>query len=273
LASSDKPLDLEPRGVTPAGVTRGHTFSRRAVNSLGAWRSDGAARWVFIWPSVVVILCLSIFPLVASLTLAFSKLVFLKGQVDIDWVGFNNFSILLFGTERTHLLGLLRPPTPLGWIVFGIALALVVRTLARSLRAGQVRPVGVIARIVSAVLVVGLVWLVVQTLFSEGGRPGSLVVTIVYVVAGIGVQYVLGLGLAILAVQPLRNGRQRTGAEPSDPVTGDELGEVAPVRPDVGEGARHAAELCLDAPVVVLGGQQPILEIRPVHELHRSARA
>jgi multiple sugar transport system permease protein len=56
-------------------------------------------------------------------------------------------------------------------------------------------------------IVVGLVWLVVQTLFSEGGRPGSLVVTIVYVVAGIGVQYVLGLGLAILAVQPLRGRR------------------------------------------------------------------
>jgi multiple sugar transport system permease protein len=207
LASSDKPLDLEPRGVTPAGVTRGRTFSRRAVNSLGAWRSDGAARWVFIWPSVVVILCLSIFPLVASLTLAFSKLVFLKGQVDIDWVGFNNFSILIFGTERTHLLGLLRPPTPLGWVVFGIAIALVGRALVRSVRSGPRRPIGVALRIASAMIVVGLVWLVVQTLFSEGGRPGSLVVTIVYVVAGIGVQYVLGLGLAILAVQPLRGRR------------------------------------------------------------------
>jgi multiple sugar transport system permease protein len=207
LASSDKPLDLEPRGVTPAGVTRGRTFSRRAVNALGAWRSDGAARWVFIWPSVVVILCLSIFPLVASLTLAFSKLVFLKGQVDIDWVGFNNFSILIFGTERTHLLGLLRPPTPLGWVVFGIAIALVGRALVRSVRSGPRRPIGVALRIASALIVVGLVWLVVQTLFSEGGRPGSLVVTIVYVVAGIGVQYVLGLGLAILAVQPLRGRR------------------------------------------------------------------
>jgi multiple sugar transport system permease protein len=74
-------------------------------------------------------------------------------------------------------------------------------------RSGPRRPIGVALRIASALIVVGLVWLVVQTLFSDGGRPGSLVVTIVYVVAGIGVQYVLGLGLAILAVQPLRGRR------------------------------------------------------------------
>jgi multiple sugar transport system permease protein len=95
----------------------------------------------------------------------------------------------------------------LGWVVFGIAIALVGRALVRSVRSGPRRPIGVALRIASALIVVGLVWLVVQTLFSEGGRPGSLVVTIVYVVAGIGVQYVLGLGLAILAVQPLRGRR------------------------------------------------------------------
>src|SRR6185295_19798958 len=40
-----------------------------------------------------------------------------------------------------------------------------------------------------------------------GGRRGSLNVTIVYVFAGIVVQFLLGLGLAILAVQPLRGRR------------------------------------------------------------------
>jgi multiple sugar transport system permease protein len=184
-------------------VTRGPRLSRRAIDSLGGWRSDGAARWVFIWPSVIVILFLSIFPLVASLTLAFSKLVFAKGRIEVDFVGFQNFQILLFGTERTHLLGLLKPPTPLGWIVFGIGAAFILRALIRSLTRGHVRPIGAVLRVVGAVLVTGLLWLVVQTLFSEGGRPGSLVVTIVYVLAGIVVQFVLGLGLALLAVQPL----------------------------------------------------------------------
>ena len=46
---------------------------------------------------------------------------------------------------------------------------------------------------------------------------------------------------------------QRARAEPRDAVAGHELGEVAPVRADVGERARGAAELGVDAPVVVLG--------------------
>jgi multiple sugar transport system permease protein len=188
-------------------VTRGSALHRRAIDSLGGWRSDGAARWFFIWPSVIVILFLSIFPLVASLTLAFSRLVFAKGAIEVDFVGLQNFQILLFGTERTHLLGLLKAPTPIGWVVFGLGAALVVRALLGSLTGGRVRPVGAILRIVGAAFLAGLLWLIVGTLFSEGGRPGSLVVTIVYVVAGIAIQYLLGLGLAILAVQPLRGRR------------------------------------------------------------------
>ncbi len=184
-------------------MTRGPRLHRRAIDSLGGWRTDGAARWVFIWPSVIVILFLSIFPLVASLTLAFSKLVFAKGRIEVDFVGFQNFQTLLFGTERTHLLGLLKPPTPIGWVILGIGVAFILRALVRSLREGHVRPVGAILRIAFAVVMAGLLWLVVQTLFSEGGRPGSLVVTIVYVLAGIVVQFALGLGLALLAVQPL----------------------------------------------------------------------
>ncbi len=207
MASSDRPLDLDPRGVTPSGVTRGPRFHRRAIDSLGGWRSDGAARWVFIWPSVIVILFLSIFPLVASLTLSFSRLVFQKGRIEIDFVGFQNFQILLFGTERSHLLGVLRPPTPIGWIMLGLGGALILRVLVRGLTAKRIRPLSAIGRIAGAVLAAGLLLLVVQTLFAQGGRPGSLVVTIVYVVAGIAVQYVLGLGLAILAVQPLRGRR------------------------------------------------------------------
>ena len=203
MASSGRPLDLDPRGVTTPDVTRGPRLHRRAILSLGGWRSDSAARWVFIWPTVVVILFLSIFPLVASLTLAFSELVFAKGRIELDFVGLQNFQILFFGTERTHLLGLLKAPTPLGWVVFGLGVAVIVRALIRSVTRGHVRPFGAFVRIVGAVIATGLLWLVVQTLFSEGGRPGSLVVTMIYVFAGIVLQFLLGLGLALLAVQPL----------------------------------------------------------------------
>ena len=203
MASSGRPLDLDPRGVTTPDVTRGPRLHRRAIGSLGGWRSDGAARWVFIWPTVVVILFLSIFPLVASLTLAFSELVFARGRIQVDFVGLQNFQILFFGTERSHLLGVLKAPTPLGWVVFGLGAAVIVRALVDSLRRGHVRPIGAILRIAGALLAAGLLWLVVQTLFSEGGRPGSLVVTMIYVFVGIVVQFLLGLGLALLAVQRL----------------------------------------------------------------------
>ena len=49
-----------------------------------------------------------------------------------------------------------------------------------------------------------------------------------------------------------------------DAVAGDELGQVAPVRPDVGERARGAAELRVDAPVVVSAREQPVLQVGAV---------
>jgi multiple sugar transport system permease protein len=48
-----------------------------------------------------------------------------------------------------------------------------------------------------------LVWLVAVTLFSHGGRPGSIVVTLVFVSAGVALEFVLGLGLAYLLTQDL----------------------------------------------------------------------
>lgn len=207
MASSDKSIDLDPRGAAPPGASRGGLISRRAFHSVGAWRSDGAARWVFIWPSVIIVLLLSIFPLFASLTLAFGKLVFQKGEVNVDFVGLSNFTTLLFGTERTHLLGLTRTPTPLGWLVLIVVVAAVVGALARSLSRGTVGVGGAVLRVAVALFAIGLAALVAQTMLADGGRPGSLVVTLFYVFAGIAVTYVLGLGLAILTVQPLRGRR------------------------------------------------------------------
>ena len=58
---------------------------------------------------------------------------------------------------------------------------------------------------------------------------------------------------AAVAVQALGDRGQHARAQARDAVAGDELGQVAPVRADVGERARGAAEVRVDAPVVVLG--------------------
>ena len=114
MASSDNSIGI-PNGGPSNGADLTSSVARRVVKPLGAWRSDGAARWVFIWPTVLFILGLSIFPLVGSLALSFSKLVFTPGGVNLNFIGFTNYQQLIFGTERVHFLGLLKDPNPLGW--------------------------------------------------------------------------------------------------------------------------------------------------------------
>ncbi len=175
--------------------------TRRASSTLGAWKSDGSARWLFIWPTVIVILCLSLFPLIASVILSVTRLDFVKGAVNLKFVGFANYQALLFGLERSHFLGVLKSPNPLGWLLVGGTAVLVGVAWTRAARSGQYGPFGLVLRLFVGVLVVGFVYVLAQALLSDGGRPGALIVTLVFVVAGIALQLALGLGLAMLAVQ------------------------------------------------------------------------
>jgi multiple sugar transport system permease protein len=190
---------MDPRGSDLAGPAPGVDPAHPGNRPLGAFRSDATARWLFIWPAVLVILLLSIFPLAASFVLALSNLVFRQGAIAIDFVGLDNFSDLLFGTERKTFLGVARSPTPLGWaLVFG-SIVVAVWWFRRAVRGGEVGPFGLAVRLGAGLVLVGFTWLLAQTLLGEGGRPGTLVVTMVFVVAGITLQYLVGLLLALLA--------------------------------------------------------------------------
>ena len=201
LASSDRSVDLEPSEPVPSGPALRARASRFTTDTFGAWRSDGAARWLFIWPTVLLILVLSIFPFVASLVLSLSRLAFHQGGVDLKFIGFANYQQLLFGLERSHFLGVLKSPSPLGWAIVIATAVLVGIAWTRAVRGGQIGPFGLVLRLMAGILLVGFVWLLVQALVSEGGRPGALIVTLIFVFAGIALQYGLGLGLALLAVQ------------------------------------------------------------------------
>ena len=199
-ASPDKPLTRGEPDHPPGPALRDRA-TRRAAQSLDAWRSDGAARWLFIWPAVLLILVLSIFPLVASVALSLSKLAFHQGGVDLKLIGFSNYQQLLFGLERSHFLGVLKTPNVIGWVILGTTAVLTAIAWARSARSGEVGPIGLLLRLIGGLLLVGSVWILVQALASDGGRPGSLIVTLIFVFAGIALQYALGLGLALLLVQ------------------------------------------------------------------------
>ena len=75
-----------------------------------------------------------------------------------------------------------------------------------------------------------------------------------------------GEGLRVRVRRALGEHGGGLGAERDDPVAGDELDEVAPVRADVRERPRGAAEVGVDAPVVVVGRGEPVLQVAPVDQ-------
>jgi multiple sugar transport system permease protein len=157
---------------------------------------------VFLWPAVLVVLFLSIFPLIISLYLSLSRFKFVKGGFEIKFAGLANYRKLLLGSEQTHFLGLMVNPSPLGWLVIASVVVLLAWSLARYVSSQQHSTGGLIGRVVAFVLLSLLAWLLVHTL-SPNGRPGTVVVTLLFVFIGVAVQYLLGLGLAMLTTQRL----------------------------------------------------------------------
>ena len=172
---------------------------RRSRASLGA---SFAVRAAFIWPALLAILFVSIFPLVVSLYISMSRLKLVRGGFEFRFIGLDNFRELYFGGEQRHFLGVTRPPTPLGWLVLGAGLGLLGWGLYRAWRAGA-SPTGMVLRVLGVLLAAGAMWLLVQTVLADGGRPGTAVVTVIYVLVGVTAQFLLGLGLAYLLTQRL----------------------------------------------------------------------
>jgi len=175
------------------------------MQRLSRW-SERAAGNIFLLPAVLVVLMLAIFPLLVSLYFSLTRFKFVPGGFDFTWVGLANFERLLFGSERVHFLGKLTSPSPIGWLIFLAVVGLLIIGLVRYFRGGQVSVVGSIGRFIVSAMAMLCAWLVVATLSSEG-RPGTLVVTWIYVFVGIAFQYSLGLGLALLVTQRLRGRR------------------------------------------------------------------
>jgi multiple sugar transport system permease protein len=157
---------------------------------------------VFIWPAVLIVLFLAIFPLIISLYLSLSRFQFVPGGFQFTFVGLANYQKLLFGSERNHFLGQMMGPSLAGWLVFGAVLAFMAWRLVRYGRSGRFSAGGLVQRLLVDAIIGLLLWVVVRTLLS-GGFPGTLVVTLAYVFVDIAVQYCLGLALALLVTQRL----------------------------------------------------------------------
>jgi multiple sugar transport system permease protein len=202
LGSSDKAGTLDVPASAPLESGLDAARRPRRLAALRTFGGDRSARHVFLLPAILVVLFLSIFPLVVSLYLSVSDLDFTPNGIEVRFLGLNNYLSLFTGSERTHFLGVLNPPSLIGWALVIAASLLVAWVVAGSLRAGVGR-LGLALRAFGGALLIGLVWLLAQALFSPGGRPGTLVVTLTYVFVGLTVQYLLGLGLAMLVTERL----------------------------------------------------------------------
>ena len=190
-----------PEGGDPAAAV---TAAAPHGGRLAEW-FDRQARTLFVMPAVVMILVFSIFPLIATFILSLSRVRLRGGGYRIRYVGTRNYEKQLFGSEQWHFLGTFEEVGVLGWIVAAAAAALLAWWLIRYFggRSGPVSVAGAIGRLITASVLFGLAFMFAATLFS-GTRLGTLGVTLFYVVVGCGIQFLIGLGLAVLCSQPIR---------------------------------------------------------------------
>ncbi len=163
---------------------------------------DGQSRKLFITPAVVMILIFSIFPLVASLIIAFSRIRLRGGSYQVRFVGWRNFEKQIFGSEQFHFLGTFTSISAIGWVLIvasGLGLSWWLYRYATT----RFWWLGFIGRVISALSLFGLTALFAATFFS-GNAFGTLGVTLFYVVIGCIIQFAIGLGLALLCAQPIK---------------------------------------------------------------------
>ena len=182
--------------------------TRDVVVTPPGWRArfeewaERQASLVFILPATLVILAFSLFPLLVSAYLAVSRFRLGAGGYELSYVGLANFRKLLIGSEQFHFLGQLGAFGPVEWtLLVGVA-CLLGWWLFLAYRRPKVGWIGKVGRTIAAAMALSLTALTLTTTLA-GGAFGSLMTTLFYVVVGCTVQFLIGLGLAILCAQPI----------------------------------------------------------------------
>jgi multiple sugar transport system permease protein len=170
--------------------------------SFGEWL-DRHSGGIMVLPAVVIILAFAIFPLIVSAYLSLSRFALAPGGYKVTFVGLINFKKLLVGAQQYHFLGVFAAFSAVEWILLALAWGLIGYWLLCYLRTGGVSFLGLVGRLASALFAAGLTLLALATIVA-GGFPGTLVTTFFYVLVGVGMQFLLGLGLALLCAQPIR---------------------------------------------------------------------
>jgi multiple sugar transport system permease protein len=163
-------------------------------------RQGGSPRMVLLMPTILIVLFLAIFPLIISLFLSFARVNFVRGGINVVFVGLSNYEKLLFGSQQQHLLGRFSELSLLGWAIVLIFSGFMLYWLYRYVTGKHRTITGAFFRLIGAIVTTLLVWICVSTLTGDG-LPGTMVVTLIFVFVGVSFQYAIGLMLAMLLVQ------------------------------------------------------------------------
>jgi multiple sugar transport system permease protein len=165
------------------------------------WIDRNSGR-IMVLPAVIILLSFAIFPLIVSVYLSLCRFALAGGSFTLTFIGFFNYSRLLFGSQQYHFIGTMKPLGTPQWIAFAIFAAAVLYWLRHYLMTGFT-VFGLVGRLISAALATCIVLAALATI-SPGGRQGTLLTTYLYVVVGVAAQFLLGLGLALLCAQAIR---------------------------------------------------------------------
>src|SRR5690348_15558762 len=113
-------------------------FNRRSNRfKTGYNLGEKVTNAAFLGPAVIIVLMFAIFPLIVSLYISFSRMQFVQGGVEFNFVGFDNYNKLLNGSQKTILLGLSTDVPPLGWALLAVAAGLLGWGLLRYTRSAH----------------------------------------------------------------------------------------------------------------------------------------
>jgi multiple sugar transport system permease protein len=185
-------INNQPGSNAPAGHSQTESWSEWIDRHSGT---------LFIAPAITLILVFAIFPTIASIVIALSRIKPAAGGYSIRFVWFQNFYKQFLANEQIHFLGRFSGMSVAGWIVSTIVIAAVLYWLWRSVKGGA-SWVGMTGRCISASMAIGLTLLFSATLLS-GTQWGTLGTTLFYVFVGCTLQFVIGTGLAFLCSQPI----------------------------------------------------------------------
>ena len=168
-----------------------------------AQRIDKLTPQLLIFPTVLIILFLAIYPLLLSAYLSMSRFKLVSGGFELKFVGIYNFKKLFSGSQQYLFLGTFGELFLWEWLFIALFIGSFCYWLVRYFASGKASVIGGIGRLITA-LVLSALTLLAFSVLNGTGHPGSLMVTLFYVFVGVAIQFFVALGLALLCAQKIR---------------------------------------------------------------------